>query len=132
MNRVALYLQEHLLGEIITSKEAREYFSTDASVFKILPNVVIYPMHADDVRKTVKFSHQLSLKGKILPVTARGLGTDQSGAAIGEGLLLIFPAHLNRLLELDSKTGEVRVEPGLNYGKLQQVLLTHDLFIPTS
>jgi FAD/FMN-containing dehydrogenase len=132
MNRVALYLQEHLLGEIITSKEAREFFSTDASILKILPNVVIYPMHTDDVRKTVKFSHQLALKGKILPITARGLGTDQSGAAIGEGLLLVFPAHLNKLLELDTKTGEVRVEPGLNYGKLQQVLLTHDLFIPTS
>lgn len=132
MNRVALYLQEHLLGEIITSKDAREFFSTDASIFKILPNVVIYPMHTDDVRKAVKFSHQLALKGKILPITARGLGSDQSGAAIGEGLLLVFPAHLNKLLELDTKTGEVRVEPGINYGKLQQVLLTHDLFIPTS
>ena len=132
MNRVALYLQEHLLGEIITNKEAREYFSTDASIFKILPNVIIYPMHSSDVRKIVKFSHELALKGKILPITARGLGTDQSGAAIGEGLLLVFPAHLNKLLELDTKTGEVVVEPGLNYGKLQQVLLTHDLFIPVT
>ncbi len=132
MNRVALYLQEHLLGEIITNKEAREYFSTDASVFKILPNVIIYPMHTTDVRKIVKFSYQLALKGKILPITARGMGTDQSGAAIGEGLLLVFPAHLNKLLELDTKSGEVRVEPGLNYGKLQQVLLTHDLFIPVN
>ena len=132
MNRVALYLQEHLLGEIITNKEAREHFSTDASVFKILPNVIIYPMHTTDVRKIVKFSYQLALKGKILPITARGMGTDQSGAAIGEGLLLVFPAHLNKLLELNTKTGEVTVEPGLNYGKLQQVLLTHDLFIPVS
>jgi len=132
MNRVALYLQEHLLGEIITNKEAREYFSTDASVLKILPNVIIYPMHSSDVRKIVKFSYQLALKGKIMPITARGLGTDQSGAAIGEGLLLVFPAHLNKLLELDTKTGEVTVEPGMNYGKLQQVLLTHDLFIPVS
>jgi len=132
MNRVALYLQEHLLGEIITNKDAREYLSTDASVFKILPNVIIYPMNTSDVRKIVKFSYQLALKGKILPITARGLGTDQSGAAIGEGLLLVFPAHLNKLLELDTKTGEVTVEPGLNYGKLQQVLLTHDLFIPVS
>jgi FAD/FMN-containing dehydrogenase len=132
MNRVALYLQEHLLGEIITNKEAREYFSTDASIFKILPNVIIYPMHATDVRKIVKFSYQLALKGKILPITARGMGTDQSGAAIGEGLLLVFPAHLNKLLELNTKSGEVTVEPGLNYGKLQQVLLTHDLSIPVS
>jgi FAD/FMN-containing dehydrogenase len=132
MNRVALYLQEHLLGEIITNKEAREYFSTDASIFKILPNVIIYPMHTSDVRKIVKFSYELALKGKILPITARGLGTDQSGAAIGEGLMVVFPAHLNKLLELDTKVGEVVVEPGLNYGKLQQVLLTHDLFIPVS
>jgi len=127
MNRVALYLQEHLLGEIITNKMLGNIFLLTLAYLNP-PNVIIYPMNTSDVRKIVKFSYQLALKGKILPITARGLVPDQSGAAIGRGLLLVFPAHLNKLLELDTKTGEVTVEPGLNYGKLQQVLLTHDLF----
>jgi FAD/FMN-containing dehydrogenase len=132
MNKIALYLQEHLSGEIITNKSAIEHFSTDASIFKVTPSVIIYPMNTVDVRKVVKFSHELATKGKLLPITARGSGTDQSGAAIGNGLLLVFPAHLDKLLELNTKYGEVKVEPGLNYGKLQQTLLTHDLFLPPS
>jgi FAD/FMN-containing dehydrogenase len=132
MNKVALYLQEHLSGEIISNNSAREYFSTDSSIFKILPNTIIYPINETDVRKVVKFSNQLAIKGKFLPVTARGEGTDQTGAAIGSGILLVFPAHLNKLLELDTKTSEVKVQPGLNFGKLQQTLLTHDLFIPSA
>ena len=37
---------------------------------------------------------------------------------------------MNRILELDSKSGEVTVEPGLNFGKLQQALHTHGRFLP--
>lgn len=65
-----------------------------------------------------------------MPITARGAGTDQSGAAIGSGIVMVFPAHMNRILELDTKTGVVVVEPGINYGKLQQTLQTHGRFLP--
>jgi FAD/FMN-containing dehydrogenase len=37
---------------------------------------------------------------------------------------------MNRILELDGKNGDVTVEPGLNYGKLQQTLQTHSRFLP--
>jgi FAD/FMN-containing dehydrogenase len=37
---------------------------------------------------------------------------------------------MNRVLELDDKSGVVIVEPGTNYGKLQQTLQTHDRFLP--
>ena len=43
---------------------------------------------------------------------------------------MVFPAHMNRILELDTKSGEVIVEPGINYGKLQQTLQTHGRFLP--
>jgi glycolate oxidase len=45
--------------------------------------------------------------------------------------MLVFPAHLNRILELDTKSHTVTVEPGINYGKLQQTLYTHGRFLPT-
>ena len=38
--------------------------------------------------------------------------------------MLVFPAHMNRVLELDTKGNTVTVEPGINYGKLQQTLHT--------
>lgn len=130
MNKVAHYLQEHLNGEVMTSRDVRDYFSTDTSVFQLTPSIVVYPRNENDIRKTARFTWQLAERGRFIPLTARGSGTDQSGAALGEGIMMVFPAHLNRILELDGKTGLVTVEPGINYAKLQQTLNTHNLFLP--
>jgi FAD/FMN-containing dehydrogenase len=130
MNKVAHYLQEHLVGEVMTGSDARKYFATDTSIFTIPPAIVVYPRNENDVRKTTRFTWQLAERGRIIPVTARGAGTDQSGAAIGPGIIMSFPAHLNRILEFDGKTGLVTIEPGINYGKLQQTLHTHNRFLP--
>jgi FAD/FMN-containing dehydrogenase len=130
MNKVAHYLQEHLVGEVMTSSDARKYFSTDSSVFTLTPAIIMYPRNENDVRKAARFTWQLAERGRIIPMTARGAGTDQSGAAIGEGIMMVFPAHMNRILEFDGKNGNVTVEPGINYGKLQQTLHTHNRFLP--
>lgn len=130
MNKVAHYLQEHLVGEVMTGPDARKYFATDASIFTVSPAIVVYPRNENDVRKTTRFTWQLAERGRIIPVTARGAGTDQSGAAIGPGIIMAFPAHLNRILEFDGKSGTVTVEPGINYAKLQQTLHTHNRFLP--
>jgi FAD/FMN-containing dehydrogenase len=130
MSKIAQYLQEHLVGEVMTSTDARRYFATDNSIFNVAPSVVVYPRNENDVRKAARFTWQLAERGRVIPITARGNGTDQAGAALGSGVMLVFPAHLNRILELDSKTGSVTVEAGINYGKLQQTLKTHGRFLP--
>lgn len=130
MSKVAHYLQEHLIGEIITSTDARRYFATDGSILQVAPALIVYPRAENDVRKTARFSWQLAERGRVIPITARGSGTNQTGAALSSGILLVFPAHMNRVLELDTKSHTVTVEPGINYGKLQQTLYTHGRFLP--
>jgi FAD/FMN-containing dehydrogenase len=130
MSKVAHYLQEHLVGEVMTSPDARRYFSTDGSILSVVPALVAYPRNENDVRKTARFTWQLAERGRVIPITARGAGTDQSGAALGTGIILAFPAHMHRILELDDKSGVAIVEPGVNYGKLQQTLQTHDRYLP--
>lgn len=130
MSKVAHYLQEHLSGEVTTAADVRRFFSTDGSVFSVTPSLVVYPRNENDVRKTARFTWQLAERGRVIPITARGLGTDQAGAALGEGVMIVFPAHMHRILELDGKTGDVVIEPGINYGKLQQTLHTHGRFLP--
>ena len=130
MSKVAHYLQEHLLGEVMTSVDARRYFATDCSIFSIAPSIVVYPRNENDVRKTARFTWQLAERGRIIPITPRGWGTDLSGGAVGSGIMLVFPAHMNRIISLDQKSGVVVVEPGLNYGRLQQTLQTHERFLP--
>ena len=130
MSKIAHYLQEHLVGEVMTSVDARRYFATDGSIFSVVPAIIVYPRNENDVRKITRFTWQLAERGRSIPITARGSGTDQAGAAIGSGIMLVFPAHLNRIVEFDSKSGTVTVEPGINYGKLQQTLQTHGRFLP--
>jgi FAD/FMN-containing dehydrogenase len=130
VSKIGHYLQEHLTGEVLSAIDARRYFSTDGSIFTMAPSLVVYPQHENDVRKVARFSWQLAERNRILPITARGSGTDQGGAALGSGVMLAFPAHMNRVIELDSKSGTVTVEPGVNYGKLQQTLMTHGRYLP--
>lgn len=130
MNKVANYLQEHIVGEVLSASNVRKYFSTDGSIFEMTPSMVVYPKNVSDVRKVTRFSWQLSEKGHVLPLTARGRGSDQSGAAIGKGIVMVFPAHMNRLLELDTKQRLARVQPGINYLAFQEAVKTHGLFLP--
>ncbi len=96
---------------------------------QLAPALIAYPRNENDVRKVARFTWQLAERGRVIPITARGNGTDQSGAALGSGIMLVFPAHMNRILELDTKSNTVTVEPGINYGKLQQTLHTHGRFL---
>ncbi|MBA3757521.1 FAD-binding oxidoreductase [Candidatus Saccharibacteria bacterium] len=131
MSKVAHYLQEHLLGEVTASPEVRRHFAHDASILRLAPAIVAYPRNENDVRKTARFCWQLAERGRVLPITARGGGSDTSGAALGSGIMLVFTAHTNRILSFDTKKEMITVEPGVNFDKLEQVLYTHGLFLPS-
>ncbi len=121
-------LQAQLLGSVTDVKAAREHFATDSSIFRIVPEAVVYPRNTADVRKTVTLVNQRTLAGKPTSIVARGKGTDRGGAAIGPGLQLVFPAHMNRIISLEKNT--VTVQPGLVFGALQQTLRTHERWVP--
>src|SRR5579862_1104585 len=130
MSKVAEYLQEHLLGEVTSNTETRRHLAHDASILQMVPAIVAYPRNEDDIRKILRFSWQLAERGRKLPVVARGGGSDTSGAAITNGILIMTKAHMNRILALDPRKPFVTAEPGLTYDKLQQALYTHGLFLP--
>lgn len=130
MSKVADYLRQHVVGEVLTSPTVRKFFSTDGSIFTVTPQAVVYPRSTDDIRKIARFSWQLAERGKAVPITARGAGSDQAGAALGDGIVLAFPAHLNKLLELDTKKNFARVQPGINYRNFQDTIKTHGRFLP--
>ncbi len=130
MSKVAHYLQEHLLGEVTDSPEVRRHFSQDASILRLSPAIIVYPRNESDIRKTARFTWQLAKRGRIMPITARGGGSNTSGSALSSGILLIFTAHMNKILLLDAKKEIITIEPGVTYDKVEQTLYTHGLFLP--
>ncbi|HMH69946.1 MAG TPA: FAD-binding oxidoreductase [Candidatus Saccharimonadales bacterium] len=131
MSKVAMYLQEHISGEVVTNAALLGAMSRDGSVLEIAPEMVVYPRTTNDIRKVARFAWQLAEKGHMLPLTARGSGTDQTGAAIGKGIILSLPAHMNAILEFDAKQKLVRVQPGINAKALNDALLLHGVGIPS-
>ncbi|HEV7951868.1 MAG TPA: FAD-binding oxidoreductase [Candidatus Saccharimonadales bacterium] len=130
MSKVAAYLQEHILGEVSTDPAILKTLGMDASVLEISPEMAVYPRVTNDIRKVARFVYQLSEKGHVMSITVRGSGSDQTGAAIGKGISIVLPAHMNRIFELDSKQKLVRVQPGVNAKALNDALLLQGMFIP--
>lgn len=129
MSKVADYLQEHLVGEVMTSVDARR---------TLLPMRVFLPysprLLCILVMKTT-FAKQLDLRGNSLNVIdpyrllhADWVATKQALHWAAE--LSWFSCAPTSYFRAIGESGEVTVEPGINYGKLQQTLLTHGRFLP--
>lgn len=121
-------LQKLIDGEVFEDKHVLDYFSTDGSVFKLTPKAVVYPRSSQDVARLVTYLAQQTSKGKRVSLVAKGKGTDQAGGALGDGVAVVFPAHMNKLIELDKN--KVVVQPGIIYGDLQRTLYSHGRFLP--
>src|SRR5436190_8088787 len=84
-------------GEVRFERLDRALYSTDASVYQIVPLGVVLPKTPEDVRTTVEICKQFGV-----PLTARGGGTSQAGQSIGPGVILDFSKYLNRILEVNA------------------------------
>lgn len=127
MSKIAQYLQEHVLGEVLTAPDIRRQLAHDASVLRLAPAAALYPRDESDIRKAARFCWQLAERGRIVPLGVRGGGSDTSGGSLSSGIIVLPTAHMNRILELEPKKHQVVVEPGITYDKLQQSLFTHGL-----
>jgi FAD/FMN-containing dehydrogenase len=128
MSKYLKDLASQLSGEVSVADSTRKYFSTDGSVFTTKPSVVVYPRNEIDVVNTVKYLYWHAQEGNPIGLTARGKGTDQGGGALGDGVMMVFPAHMKKLVKIDR--GSVTVQPGMIYASLQQVLHSHGRFLP--
>lgn len=130
MNKIAQYLNTHMLGEVVVSPDVLKAYSHDASILQYTPDMVAYPRATSDIRKIARFSWQLADKGHTLPLTTRGAGTDTTGAAIGNGMIVATMAHMNRIFEYDAGQKLIRLQPGVTVNALVNTLSLHGTAIP--
>lgn len=97
-------------GELDTTDQTREFYSHDASLFELTPEVVGFPKDAEDIKNTVKFVAAHKAAYPELSITPRSRGTDMSGAAIGQSILLDISKYMNVIHEVTSDTAHV--QPG--------------------
>jgi FAD/FMN-containing dehydrogenase/Fe-S oxidoreductase len=100
----------------------RALYATDASVYQIVPLMVVFPASAADVAAAMHVCERFRV-----PITARGGGTSQAGQSIGPGVILDCSKHLDRVLEINSQERWVRVEPGCVLDELNQAVRPYGL-----
>jgi FAD/FMN-containing dehydrogenase/Fe-S oxidoreductase len=108
--------------EIDASALARSLYATDASLYRVPPQVVSYPRDADDVLAVLAIAREFECS-----VTMRGAGTSIAGNAIGPGIVVDTTRHLNRLLRLDPDAQTATVQPGIVHAALQRHAAPHGL-----
>ncbi|NUL46696.1 FAD-binding oxidoreductase [Cellulosimicrobium funkei] len=115
-------LERELRGEVHTSTLRRALYSSDASNYRVIPEVVVCPLDEAEVVAAVRIAARHGL-----PVTPRGGGTSIAGNAVGPGLVLDVGKHLNRIVSIDAPARSAVVQPGVVLTDLQAAAAPHGL-----
>ena len=99
-------IQKLITGEILDDDETLKKYSRDSSIFEIRPTIVIFPKNSEDIKAIVNYVNQ----NKDLSITVRSAGTDMSGAAIGESIILDVSKYINKLININEDSAIV--QPG--------------------
>lgn len=119
---IAEALRRSGVGEVDDSSLTRAMYSTDASLYRVVPQVVVRPRHVEEIEATLATAREQGV-----PVTMRGAGTSIAGNAVGTGIVVDTSRHLDRVLELDPDSRTALVEPGTVHATLQVQALRHGL-----
>lgn len=110
-------LKKECQGEVRADDYSRVLYSTDASIYSVMPHGVFFPASRDDVHAAVTLSSKFGI-----PILPRTGGSSLAGQAVSEALVMDFTRHLNRILEVNETEGWVRAEPGLVLDQLNHSL----------
>lgn len=116
-------------GEVDDRVQTRDFYSHDASLFELMPQLVVFPKNSEDVQRIVKSAHEVRRVIPGLSLTARSAGTDMSGGAITESVVIDFNKHMNQFGGGDAN--HARVQPGMFYRKFEKETLKNRALVPS-
>ncbi|MEA3251355.1 MAG: FAD-linked oxidase C-terminal domain-containing protein [Pseudomonadota bacterium] len=125
VSEMAARLQREIAGEVLFDQASRGRYSTDASIYQIMPIGVVVPRHQQDLAVALDIARDAGM-----PVLPRGAGTSQCGQTVGEALVLDTSRWLNGIVEFDEQRHTVIVEPGIVLDHLNAWLKPYGLWFP--
>jgi FAD/FMN-containing dehydrogenase/Fe-S oxidoreductase len=110
------------VDDVDGSTLTRALYSADASLYRVVPQVVARPRDTDELAATVAVARDTGT-----PLTMRGAGTSIAGNAVGTGIVVDAARHLNRVLSVDPEARTATVQPGTVHATLQKAATRHGL-----
>jgi len=114
-------LQITVRGDVFSENGFKRFYSVDASLYQIIPKVIVVPKNENDIINTVKIAKKFKTS-----VTVRGAGTGLVGSALNKGIILDMKNFDSFRLTKD----HVIVGPGTIKGKLDKILEKQKKFFP--
>lgn len=105
--------------------EILQQYSTDESIFRVMPDLVVFPADAAEVSAVIEFCAR-----RGVPVVSRGGGSGIAGQSIGEGVIIDFRKYMNSIINFDKESSTVRVQPGVILKELNDYLGPYGCFFP--
>ncbi|HEV7454166.1 MAG TPA: FAD-binding oxidoreductase, partial [Candidatus Saccharimonadales bacterium] len=116
-------------GEVDDTDESLAFYSHDASLFEIKPQLVVSPKTSADVQKLVKLVAASKKKMPELSLTARSAGTDMSGGAVNDSVIVDFNRHFTKIESVTA--AEAHAQPGVFYRDFEKETLKHGAIMPS-
>jgi FAD/FMN-containing dehydrogenase len=116
-------------GQTDTSDATLETYSHDASMFEIKPQLVVVPQDAKDVERLVSVVANAKKAHPNLSLTARSAGTDMSGGAINDSIIVDFNKHFTKTAEVSATAAHA--QPGVFYRDFEKETLKYKALMPT-
>ena len=107
MESVEARLRARLGDRVRSDVGTRALYTSDASLYRVLPGLVIEPADLDELATVVAICGETGT-----PLTMRGAGTSIAGNAIGAGVV-VSTRRLDRIVALDTDARVAVVEPGV-------------------
>ncbi|RDB42663.1 FAD-binding oxidoreductase [Halomonas sp. DQ26W] len=125
VTELAARLSREMEGEVLFDHASRGRYSTDASIYQVMPLGVVIPRHQEDLALALDIARDAGA-----PVLPRGAGTSQCGQTVGEALVIDTTRWLDQVVEFDAEARTVVVEPGIVLDHLNAWLKPHGLWFP--
>jgi FAD/FMN-containing dehydrogenase/Fe-S oxidoreductase len=111
-----------LNGEVYFDQSTLALYSTDASMYQMLPSMVTVPKNIDDVKKIVDFAR----KNK-LPILPRGSATSLAGQTVNTGVVIDFTKYFNKIIDINPQQRTATVMPGVSRDQLNIEVAQYNL-----
>ena len=115
--QIAADLARVVEGDVFADILHRAAYSTDSSIYRIVPRCVVAPRHAGDVAAVVKYA-----AAENIPVVARGAGSGLAGESLGTGIVLDITRYMNKIVGVEAHGEKVTCEPGVVLDDLNEYL----------
>lgn len=126
---LAKEVKARISGEVLTDDTTREFYSHDASLFELKPEVVVLPKTAEDIKAIVSFVSEQKKTHPHLSITARSRGTDMSGAAINDSIIIDTSKYMTKVWDVSADSA--RTQPGVMYKDFEVETLKQGAFMPS-